>query len=342
MDVIREWPFADYELPRLDRLGPNFYGASFYLMKLLPARYMIQRAVVAGRLQHGGHIIETTSGTFGLALAMLSAAWGFRLTLVSDPAMDERFLRRLHDLGTRVEIMHEPDPTGGFQKVRLDRLKELLAQDPSAFWPDQYGNPHNPEAYERVAEYLAGRLGRIDCLVGPVGSGGSMSGTVRFLRSRFPHLVAVGVDTCRSVLFGQRNGPRLLRGLGNSLIPANLDHTAFDLVSWVPAGIAFRATRLLYRTHGLYMGGTSGAAHLVAQWWARKHPDAVVVVMFPDEGHRYADTIYHDPWLEKVPGAPVPLPAEPVLVERPSDGEDGWSWMKWNRRTLSDVVGGLR
>lgn len=337
-----EWPFADYELPRFEKLGPNLYGASFYLMKLLPARYMIQMALKAGQLRQGGHIIETTSGTSGLALAMLSAAWGFRLTVVSDPVVDERFVCRLRDLGARVEIIREPHPTGGFQQARLDRLKELLAQDPSAFWPNQYGNPHHPEAYERVARCLANRLQRIDCLVGPVGSGGSMTGTARFLRSRFPHLVVFGVDTCHSVLFGQSDGPRLLRGLGGSLLPGVLDHTVFDYVSWVPASTAFRATRLLYRKHGLYMGGTSGAACLVAQWWARKHPDAVVVVMFPDEGHRYADTIYDDQWLARVPGALAPLPEEPVLVERPSDGEDCWSWMKWNRRTLADVAGDLK
>lgn len=341
MTAQRWWPFADYELPRVDRLGSHLYGASFPLMKLLPARFILEKAYDEGRLRPGGHIIETTSGTFGLALAMLSATWGYKLTLVSDPAIDHRLRARLQDLGTRVEIMQEPYPGAGYQQVRLDRLRSLLAADPSAFWPDQYGNPHNPAAYERVAEHLAARLGRINCLVGPVGSGGSMVGTARYLRRRFPDLITVGVDTCGSVLFGQHNGPRLLRGLGNSLLPPNLDHTAFDYVSWVPAGPAFRATRRLHQTHGLYNGGTSGAAHLVAEWWARQHPDAVVVAMFPDEGHRYADTIYHDPWLAEVPGGMAALPAEPVLVTHPHDGEQGWSWMHWNRRPLAAVTGGM-
>lgn len=337
-ELTKDWPFSDYELPRLDRLSSNLVGASFFLMKLLPARYMLQKAVEEGFLTSGNQIIETTSGTFGLALAMLSTVKGYKLTLISDPVIDGSIYRRLEDLGVHVEIITQPDPKGGYQQARLNRLNMLLKQNPDAFWPDQYGNRNNPQSYAKVAEHLLKELGPIDFLVGPVGSGGSMGGITRFIRSVIPELKAVGVDTCKSVLFGQSDGSRTLRGLGNSIIPNNLDHQLFDYVSWVPGGIAFKATRELHRVHGLYMGGTSGASYLVAKWLASRYPSAKVVAIFPDEGHRYTDTIFNDDWLINIPFGNEPLPKEPIVLQHPRDDEENWTLLEWNKRTIDDVL----
>ena len=326
------------ELPRIIRLGGNLYGAAFTLMKLLPARFILDRAEDAGLLRPGSTVIETTSGTFGLALAMLCALRGYRLILVSDPAIDEPLKRRLEDLGTRVEIVREPAAVGGFQRARLDRLAELQAEHPGHFCPNQYGNPHNPGAYSSVAELLAEAIGHIDCLVGSVGSGGSVCGTSEYLRLLFPRLKVVGVDTNGSVLFGQPDRPRLLRGLGNSLMPQNLNHAAFDEVHWVGAAEAFHATRVLHRRHALYMGGTSGAAYLVARWWAEQNPDANVVVLLPDEGHRYQNTIYDGAWLRDNGLGLSGLPEGPVTVDSPLGAERNWSSLPWGRRTFSEVM----
>lgn len=327
------------ELPRIVRLDRNLYGACFSLMKQLPARFMLDRARDAGLLRPGSTIIETTSGTFGLALAMLCALRQYRLIVVSDPVMDEPLKRRLTELGARVEIVTHPAPHGGLQRTRLDRLLELLAQYPGSFWPSQYGNPHNAGAYAPVAELLAETLGRIDCLVGTVGSGGSTCGTSCYLRILFPKLEVIGVDTHGSVLFGHPDQKRLLRGLGNSVMPGNLDHHSFDEVHWVSAAEAFRSTRSLHSQHALYMGATSGAAFLVARWWARQHPDATVVALLPDEGYRYQSTVYDDAWLRCQRVWLHRLPQEPRLVARPADAEQHWSRIPWNRRSYEEVVG---
>ncbi|MDQ1504192.1 MAG: hypothetical protein QOD57_1919, partial [Actinomycetota bacterium] len=273
------------ELPRIVRLGPNLYGAAFTLMKLLPARHILDRAAGEGRLEPGTVVIESTSGTFGLALAMECRLRGRPLVLVSDPAVDPRLRRRLRDLGAAVDIVAEPAPVGGYQQARLDRLAELRARHPRHFWPAQYSNPDNPGAYNVLAELLTSAIGRVDVLVGPVGSGGSMCGTAAALRAGIGDAVtAVAVDTPGSVLFGQRDAPRRIRGLGNSLMPPNLDHSAFDEVHWVSDREGFAATRALHRRHALYMGPTSGTAWMVASWKARAEPDARVVVLLPDEG----------------------------------------------------------
>ncbi len=131
-------------IPRLVRLGPNLYGAVFTLMKLLPAHYILQSADRRGELGDGTVVVETTSGTFGLALAMQCALMERELILVSDPAIDPHLYRRLTDLGARVEICPEPAAVGGFQEARLRRLAEIRAELPDTFCPEQYSNPDNP------------------------------------------------------------------------------------------------------------------------------------------------------------------------------------------------------
>ncbi|WP_282791742.1 pyridoxal-phosphate dependent enzyme [Streptomyces sp. CC224B] len=327
-------------MPRLVRLGPNLYGAVFTLMKLLPAHFILQRARERGELHHNTVLVETTSGTFGLALAMQAALTERELILVSDPAIDANLHRRLSDLGARVEICQEPAPVGGYQEARLRRLAEIRAQLPSTFCPEQYTNPDNPRSYERVSEQLVRTLGQVDCLVGPVGSGGSMSGTTRGLRAYTPDTLAIGVDSHSSVLFGPSDGPRELRGLGNSLWPGNLDHSLFDEVHWCTAEEAYASTRALHAGHALFQGPTSGAAYLVARWWARNHPDRLCVVMMPDEGYRYQATVYDDTWLaERGHVLDTRQDAEPVTVTAPKEASGRWTRFAWGRRAYEDVPG---
>lgn len=326
-------------LPRLAPLGPDLWCASFTLMKLLPAHHIVTTAVRSGDIGPDTMIVESTSGTFGLALAMTAALAGRRLTLVTDPAMDERLCRRVADLGATIDMCRTSSAAGEFQTVRLERLAEIRRRHPDTFWPRQYDNPLHPASYHVLAEHLIRGLGHVDALIGPVGSGGSMCGTIAGLRAAQDRTVqAIGVDTPGSVLFGQPGRARELRGLGNSVMPANLDHTAFDEIHWCPASTAYRETRRLHRRHALFHGPTSGAAMAVARWWSERHPGARVVVMLPDRGDRYLDTVYDDAWLRAAPWRLPDEAAEPREVTRPA-GESEWTWMRWQRRRLTDVIG---
>ena len=324
-------------LPHLVPLGGTLWGASFKLMKMLPAHHIVTSAITTGEIGRDTMIVESTSGTFGLALAMNAALVGRRLTLVTDPAMDPRLCRRVADLGTTIEMCDRPSALGEYQTVRLERLATIREQHPDNFWPRQYDNPLNPASYAVVAEHLVDRLGRVDALIGPVGSGGSMCGTAAGLREHNADLSAIGVDTPGSVLFGQPDRVRELRGLGNSLQPANLDHTMFDEVHWCPAGEAYEETRRLHRRHALFHGPTAGAAMAVARWWSARNPGARTVVMLPDQGDRYLDSVYDDAWLDAAPQRRAAGLA-PREVAHPT-GDSCWTWMRWARRTLSDVTG---
>jgi cysteine synthase len=335
--------FADIvdaaQRPRLVRLAANLYAAVFGLMKIVPARFILQQAQRRGELEDSTVVVETTSGTFGLALAMQTALMNQPLILVSDPVVDDRLYRRLTDLGATVERVRTAAPIGGYQATRLARVAQIQQTLPRTFCPRQYENPDNPRSYSLVAEVITDAVGCVDCLVGPVGSGGSMSGTVRYLRSLSPDCQAVGVDTHGSVLFGHADGHRELRGLGNSLLPPNLDHSAFDEVHWVNAAEAYLATVGLHQEWAMFMGPTSGAAALVAQWWAKRNPDALTVVMLPDEGHRYTDTIHSSQWRSQHVPRGAQLPAEPMTVCAPSETGPVWSRFNWARRPHHAVVG---
>lgn len=321
--------------PRMVDLGCGLIAAAFQLMKLLPADFILSRASDEGRLGPGSTVVETTSGTFGLGLAMSCRARKLPLHIVSDPVIDHPLRLRLEALGTSIDIVTACAATGGIQQARLDRVAELVASYPDAFVPQQYDNPQAAMSYGAAAELIAERVGTVDCLVGTVGSGGSMCGIGRCLRTAFPEMKMVGVDTPGSVLFGAPAAPRILRGLGSSIHPRNVDTTMFDEVHWAHAAEAFHMTRELYRRHCLFMGPTSGAAYMVAKWWCRVNPGATVVVILPDEGYRYQTTVYDRDWLRAEGLMLGELPDKPALIRHPRDIGSGWSRMLWNRRALT-------
>ncbi|MEW2304991.1 pyridoxal-phosphate dependent enzyme [Streptomyces sp. NPDC006655] len=325
-------------LPKVIQIGPNVYGAAFHLMKLLPAQFILTSAIETGELDEGTTVVETTSGTFGLGLAMVCRLKGIPLVLVGDPAIEPPLRRRLEALGARVSIVSGPElRTRGVQQARLDRVARIQARLGSYYTPGQYDNPLNPVSYGAVAELLLESMGTFDALVCPVGSGGSSSGIGSFLRALNPQLKLIGVDTPGSVLFGAPAGPRQLRGLGNGLVPPVLEHTLFDEVHWLDAGTAFTATRRLHAEHALYMGPTSGAAHHVASWYAEQHPELRVMALFPDEGHRYTNTVHNDAWLRRN-GFLTPPPPAPRTLDHPVQAAGSWSRYAWQRRTRDEVV----
>jgi len=341
MTSLRE-PYDDVVdgnvLPKIIELGPTLYGMAFQLMKLLPARFILRRALERGELEPGVTVAETTSGTFGLGLAIECRLRGHPLILVGDPAIDGPLRRRMEALGARVSIVSASALRGrDVQRARLERLAYFQSGLPRYFTPCQYDNLDNPASYGVVAELLLETLGQVDALVCPVGSGGSSSGMGSFLRAVLPELRLIGVDTPGSVLFAAPAGPRLLRGLGNGLLPQALDHRLFDEVHWIAAPDAFAATRAMHADQCLFMGPTSGAAYHVAAWYAWTHPGERVVATFPDEGHRYAGTVYNDAWLRRHSLLREPARA-PRTVDHPAEVAGPWTRFAWNRRSREQVL----
>lgn len=326
------------EQPVVIRLESHLFAALFEIIKLLPARASLRWAQERGDLGPRGHVFESTSGTMGLALAYACRETGNPLTLIGDSAIDQDLRLRVKGLGAHVVVVIRPLPTGGIQAARLERLHELMAGTPGAFWTRQYDNPDIPRAYESAANTIAATVFPVDFLVATVGTGGSAIGLARALQASGHPARLIAVDTHRSVLFGQANGERQLRGLGNSIMPANLDHTLVDECHWVSAAEAFAATLQLFSTYLLDIGPTTGAAYWVARWLTTQNPEANVVFVGADSGERYRRTVYDPSWLAAQGLALEQLPPEPVLIRHPAEAGDAWCYMKWARRTLAQVL----
>lgn len=331
------------EQPILRPMRNKLHLLMFRLMKLVPAKYILTRALERGELGPGGLVLETSSGTFALGLGIVCCERGLPFVIFSDPVIDRDLRNHLEFLGGEVCILDSPAKVGGYQQARLDALHARLQTSPRAFWTRQYSNPDNRRAYHAVADQLVAGLGERLTLVGSVGSGGSTCGLIERLREHDPAAKLIGVDTFGSVLFGQPDGARMMRGLGNSLLPSNLDHSHFDEIHWVGAEAGFNAARSLLRKEALYAGPTTGAAWLVASWYSALHPEETVVFLGADEGYRYASTVFDSGWLAANGLRPdAPLPEGPNDAAHPAYARGAWARFSWRRRTLAEVTQSTR
>ncbi|MFC9968973.1 PLP-dependent cysteine synthase family protein [Nocardia ignorata] len=289
-------------------------------MKDRPALHMVRRARERADLRPGARIVESTSGTLGLGLALAGMVYQHPVTVVTDPGLEPIVAKMLAAYGAKVELVAEAHPSGGWQQARRERVAHLLAEDPDAWCPDQYSNPDNVDGYESLALELIEQLGTVDVLVCAVGTGGHSAGVSRVLRRFNPAMKLVGVDTVASTIFGQPAGPRLMRGLGSSIFPANVDYRAFDEVHWVAPGEAVWAARTLASTHHATGGWSVGAVALVAGWLARTNdPDINIAAVFPDGPLRYFDTIYNDTYCAEHGLLDASAPLEPETIAHPGD-----------------------
>ncbi|WP_161597771.1 pyridoxal-phosphate dependent enzyme [Fluviispira multicolorata] len=325
-------------LPNIIQLEKNLFMASFQLMKLMPAKYVVEKALREERINPKYPIIETSSGTYALGLGIICAELGLPFHIISDPAIDDDLKRRLEDLGGYVQILSQALSADNPQIFRLNTLRDYLIDNPQSFWPEQYNNPENQKAYSFLAEYLIDQLGSNLTLVGSVGSGGSTCGTIKCLRENNPFNRLIGVDTFGSVLFGLNNEKRILRGLGNSILPQNLEHNLFDEVHWVSACDAYLQTRKMHSRYSTFHGPTSGAAYHVAKWVSQQNKDEKVVFIAPDTGHRYLSTVYNNQWLKEVGFFGKDLSYFPLKVKHPSEVNEEWSYINWHRKTYKETM----
>jgi S-sulfo-L-cysteine synthase (3-phospho-L-serine-dependent) len=330
--------------PALVQMQERLFALQFDLMKIVPARFILETALQTGELAPGGLVVESSSGTFALGLAIVCANLGLRLSLVTGQ-LEESLEWRLRHLGASIEkIFSGRGYMGGIQQKRLDRLKEVMADHPGSYWPHQYDNPLHPLAYAQLAASVAQELGKVDFLVASVGSGGSMCGFARVLRQSNPHLSVIGVDHNLSVLFGPTSGDATplcqecyepLLGMGSDIVIPNVDHTQCDEVHWVPVAKMIHAIHDLHRQYGVLLGPTSGAAYAIADWIRQKHPGSTVLTL----GIRYMRTVYNAEWLNARAEELQRTWAQPLAVNSPTEVGRDWACLSWQRRSYFEVLG---
>lgn len=252
---------------------------------------MLDAAEADGLLTPKTTVIEPTSGNTGIGLAFVCAARGYRLILTMPETMSVERRKLLAYLGA--ELVLTPGSEG--MKGAIVRAEGLLEENTPSWMPNQFANPANPATHQRTTgpEIWEQTDGAVDILVAGVGTGGTITGTGRFLKEQNPQIRVVAVEPAASpVLSGGKPGPHKIQGIGAGFVPENLDQTLIDEVVLVGNEEAFKTARCLARTEGILCGISSGAATAAALriGGRAENQSRRIVVMLPDTGERYLST----------------------------------------------------
>lgn len=249
---------------------------------------IIRSAEREGKLKHGGMIIEATSGNTGVGLAAVASVLGYQTVIVLPDNMSVERIKLIKAYGAKVVLTEGARGMAG----AIEKAEEINRENEGSIIAGQFGNPANPEAHYKTTgpEIWRDTDGKIDAFVAGVGSGGTVTGTGRYLKEKNPLIRIIAMEPDSSALLsGESAGPHRIQGIGANFIPAVLDRAVYDEIVRVTDDEAFYAMRELAETEGLFVGISSGAAAIAAAKVASRTEfnGKTVVVLLPDTGERY-------------------------------------------------------
>jgi cysteine synthase A len=298
LNRVPDMPFRLYA--KLEALNPS--GS----IKDRTAVSIIKHGLETDKISPGTTIIESSSGNMGIGLAQACAYYGLRFICVIDPKTTQQNISILRAYGAEMDLVSEPDPkTGEFLQARIDRVQSLCRAVSNSYWPDQYSNLFNPYAHRRTAgEIVAALDGDVDFIFCATSTCGTIRGCAEYLHESGLKTKVIAVDAVGSVIFGGAKSKRLIPGHGAAIVPPLFrDKLADDFVLVTDLDCIVGCRRLV-RQEAILAGGSSGGVFSAVERYRPDIPqDATCVLIFPDRGERYLDTIYSDSWVEKHFGA---------------------------------------
>ncbi|HYL44400.1 MAG TPA: cystathionine beta-synthase [Ktedonobacteraceae bacterium] len=294
---------------------------------------MIDYCEKRGLLRPGGTIVEPTSGNTGHGLAIAAAIKGYHCIFVMTDKVSEEKRSLLRAYGAEVVIC--PSSVTHDSPEHYKNVAHRLADEiPGACCPDQYSNPANPATHYATTgpEIWRATAGRISAFVAGIGTGGTISGTARFLKEQNPQVKVIGADPPGSVYSGDIPKPYMVEGIGMELFPHNYDPAVVDEVIRVDDRTSFYWARRLAREEGILTGGSAGTALGAALVYARRlTANDVVVVLLPDTGRGYLSKLFNDTWMRENDMLVQAETAQPTL-------RDVLTYRRSHTRTMPLVV----
>lgn len=267
------------------------------------AVYLVNHAEKHGYLKPGGCIIESSSGNFGVGLAIVGAARGYRVIIVIDSKTTLFFRRMLAAYGAEmVEVnLSEADSSGSMQKARMKKAQMLAQEINGAWYPCQHQNPKNPAAhYQYTAREIDAVFGAsLDAIVVGVSTAGQIMGIAEHFHERSPHTKIIAVDVQGSIIFSQDAKPYKMTGVGLSFQPPNLNYDLLDSAYVIPESLAYSICHELAQKEGMLLGASTGAIVAAGMHVAKLlGPGSNILMINPDRGDRYLETVYNLDWLK--------------------------------------------
>lgn len=296
-DLIGGTPLLELtNLEAKDELPAKIYGKLEYFnpagsVKDRIAKGMIDDAEAKGLLKPGSVIIEPTSGNTGIGLASIAAARGYRLIIAMPETMSVERRNLMKAYGAELVLTEGAKGMSG----AIAKAKELAAEIPNSFIPSQFTNPANPDVHEKTTgvEIWDDTDGTVDIFVAGVGTGGTVTGVGKYLKSKNPNVKVVAVEPKGSPVLSEGTaGPHKIQGIGAGFVPDVLRMDILDEIIPVENDAAFETSRDVARTDGVLVGISSGAALFAATELAKRpeNEGKTIVVLLPDTGERYLST----------------------------------------------------
>jgi cysteine synthase len=268
------------------------------------AAYLIADAEKQGLIKPGGTIVESSSGNFGIGLAIVGAVRGYSVKIVIDAKTSPTIRLMLAAYGAElIEIpLSAADAHGSMQVARMKSAEKLTGEIPGAWYPCQHLNPQNTQAHAlfTAQEIEASFNGAPDAIAIGVSTAGQLGGIAQYFKQRYPRTKIIGIDVAGSVVFGTPQHAYKMTGLGLSFVPPNFDPDSLDAAYSIDDRLAFSVCHALARKEGLLLGASTGAivAGTLAYVSRCKSPQRVLMIN-PDRGDRYLETVYNTEWLEQ-------------------------------------------